>query len=98
MLTIEWTATDGWLPPQIIPYQNLSLDPATCVFHYAFECFEGMKAYRDSEDRIRLFRPDKNMERFNKSASRIALPTFDPNALIQLIARFVYIDDRFIPS
>jgi branched-chain amino acid aminotransferase len=57
-----------------------------------------MKAYRDSDDRIRLFRPDKNMERFNKSASRIALPTFDPNALIQLMARFVYIDDRFIPA
>jgi branched-chain amino acid aminotransferase len=97
MLSIEWTATDGWLPPQITPYQNLSLDPATCVFHYAFECFEGMKAYRDSKGRVRLFRPDKNMERFNKSAARIALPTFDSSALIQLISRLVYIDDRFIP-
>lgn len=46
MLTVEWTATDGWLNPKITPYQNLSLDPATCVFHYAFECFEGMKAYK----------------------------------------------------
>lgn len=46
MLTVEWTATDGWLDPKITPYQNLSLDPATCVFHYAFECFEGMKAYK----------------------------------------------------
>ena len=46
MLTIEWTSAKGWLPARIIPYQNLSLDPATCVFHYAFECFEGMKAYK----------------------------------------------------
>jgi hypothetical protein len=46
MLTIEWTAAKGWSPARIIPYQNLSLDPATCVFHYAFECFEGMKAYK----------------------------------------------------
>jgi branched-chain amino acid aminotransferase len=46
MLTIEWTAAKGWSPGRIIPYQNLSLDPATCVFHYAFECFEGMKAYK----------------------------------------------------
>src|ERR1700748_2432647 len=97
MLSIEWTASQGWLSPQITPYQNLSLDPATCVFHYAFEAFEGMKAYHDSKGRIRLFRPDKNMERLNKSVARIALPTFDPNALIELIARFVYIDDRFIP-
>jgi hypothetical protein len=46
MLTIEWTSAKGWSPGRIIPYQNLSLDPATCVFHYAFECFEGMKAYK----------------------------------------------------
>ncbi|KAH9885523.1 branched-chain-amino-acid aminotransferase [Xylariomycetidae sp. FL2044] len=98
MLTIEWTATDGWLSPSIVPYQNLSLDPATCVFHYAFECFEGMKAYKDKEGRVRLFRPDKNMERFNKSAARIALPTFSPTALIELIARLAELDQRFIPA
>jgi branched-chain amino acid aminotransferase len=98
MLSIEWTATDGWLPPQITPYQNLSLDPATCVFHYAFTAFEGMKAYRDKQGHIRLFRPDRNMERLNKSAARIALPSFDPNSLVELIARLVYIDDRFIPA
>ncbi len=46
MLTIEWTAARGWSPARIIPYQNLSLDPATCVLHYAFTCFEGMKAYK----------------------------------------------------
>lgn len=98
MLSIEWTATQGWFPPQILPYQNLSLDPATCVFHYAFEAFEGTKAYRDKEGRIRLFRPDKNMARLNKSAARIALPSFDGNALIDLIARFVYLEDRFVPA
>ena len=98
MLAIEWTSRMGWLVPQITPYQNLSLDPATCVFHYAFECFEGMKAYKDAHGNIRLFRPDKNMARMNKSAARIALPTFEPSAMIDLIARFVYIDDRFIPE
>ncbi|KAI1208302.1 branched-chain-amino-acid aminotransferase [Annulohypoxylon truncatum] len=98
MLTIEWTKTDGWLAPAIQPYQNLSLDPATCVFHYAFECFEGMKAYRDARGAIRLFRPDKNMERFNRSAARIALPTFEPTALIDLIARFAKLEERFIPN
>ncbi|KAK4190794.1 aminotransferase [Podospora australis] len=98
MLTIEWTSTHGWSSPQIVPYQNLSLDPATCVFHYAFECFEGMKAYKDSKGQIRLFRPDKNMERFNKSAARIALPTFNPSAMIELIAKFAKLESRFIPE
>ncbi|KAI4240568.1 MAG: hypothetical protein L6R40_005056 [Gallowayella cf. fulva] len=98
MLTIEWTASQGWLPPRIVPYQNLSLDPATCVFHYAFECFEGMKAYRRPNGEIRLFRPDRNMRRLNRSAERIALPRFDGEALTNLIARFVRLEERFIPA
>lgn len=98
MLSIEWTASDGWLPPRITPYQNLSLDPATCVFHYAFECFEGMKAYKTSNGEMRLFRPDKNMARLNKSSARIALPTVEPTSLIELISRFVAMEERFIPA
>lgn len=98
MLSIEWTASEGWLPPRITPYQNLSLDPATCVFHYAFECFEGMKAYKNSQGQIRLFRPDKNMARFNKSSARIALPTFEPQPLIDLISQFASMEARFIPE
>ncbi|KAI9800982.1 MAG: hypothetical protein M1825_003516 [Sarcosagium campestre] len=98
MLSIEWTAAEGWLAPRITPYQNLSLDPATCVFHYAFECFEGMKAYKDTHGRIRLFRPSKNMARLNGSTARIALPTFDGSKLTELISRFVSLEERFIPS
>ncbi|KAF2003230.1 branched-chain amino acid aminotransferase II [Amniculicola lignicola CBS 123094] len=98
MLSLEWTAAEGWLPSRIIPYQNLSLDPATCVFHYAFEAFEGMKAYKDKDGNIRLFRPDRNMARLNKSSARIALPTFDGDAMIQLISEFVKTDERFIPN
>ncbi|KAF4988181.1 hypothetical protein FDECE_15157 [Fusarium decemcellulare] len=98
MLSIDWTESEGWQAPQITPYQNLSLNPATCVFHYAFECFEGMKAYKGNDGKLRLFRPDKNMVRFNKSASRICLPTFQESALIELIAKLVEIDQRFIPD
>ncbi|KAL5362803.1 aminotransferase [Aspergillus floccosus] len=98
MLSIEWTAANGWQTPRIVPYQNLSLDPSACVFHYAFECFEGMKAYKDSKGQIRLFRPDKNMERLNKSTSRIALPTIDGDALTKLIGELVKLDNRFIPD
>ncbi|KAK2748718.1 branched-chain-amino-acid transaminase bat2 [Myotisia sp. PD_48] len=98
MLIANWNTKDGWLAPEIIPYQNLSMDPASCVFHYAFECFEGMKAYKGKDGSIRLFRPDRNMERLNKSSRRIALPTFDPKALTQLIGELVKQDNRFIPT
>lgn len=98
MLSVEWTADQGWHAPRIIPFQNLSLNPATCVFHYAFECFEGMKAYKDDKGVVRLFRPDMNMKRLNKSTSRIALPTLDGEALIDLLKDLVRLENRFIPE
>lgn len=98
MLSLEWTAGEGWFPPRITPYQNLSLDPATCVLHYAFEAFEGMKAYRAQDGSLRLFRPDKNMERLNRSCARIALPMFEGEKIIELIKQFVKLEERFIPS
>ncbi|KAK2802790.1 branched-chain-amino-acid transaminase bat2 [Onygenales sp. PD_10] len=98
MIIMKWNTTDGWLAPEIVPHQNLSLDPSACVFHYAFECFEGMKAYKDKNGGIRLFRPDRNMARLNKSSKRIALPTFDPEAVTKLIGELVKLDSRFIPD
>ncbi|CAG8711361.1 31612_t:CDS:2 [Gigaspora margarita] len=74
MLTIEWNAKDGWSDPIIQPYGKISLEPSAMVFHYSFECFEGLKAYKDKEGKLRLFRPDMNMKRFSKSAARLTLP------------------------
>lgn len=98
MLSIEYTAASGWYPPRITPYQNLSLDPATTVFHYALSAFDGMKAYKCPDGSIRLFRPDKNMDRLNRSSARIALPTFDGNKMIELIGKLCKMDSRFIPA
>lgn len=98
MLCVEWTVESGWQAPEIKPYQPLRLDPSASVFHYAFECFEGMKAYKDKAGGIRLFRPYKNMTRFNKSAARIALPTFNQDALVNLIAKFIRLEERFVPD
>ena len=94
MLTIEWTKEKGWDVPEIKPYGNLSLDPSACVFHYAFELFEGLKAYRTPDNKITMFRPDKNMERMNKSAARICLPTFESEELIKLIGKLIEQDKR----
>lgn len=74
MLEIEWNANQGWLDPIIKPYGKISLEPSAMVFHYSFECFEGLKAYKDKDGNIRLFRPDMNMKRFKKSATRLTLP------------------------
>ena len=98
MIQIEWTLKDGWQVPKIVPYQKLSFDPSSIVFHYAFELFEGMKAYRDVNNNIRTFRSDKNMARMNKSAERIALPTFDGEELMKIVDRFLLLEERFVPK
>lgn len=98
MLEVEWTAAHGWGVPKISAYHKLELDPSLVVLHYAFELFEGMKAYRDKDNNIRTFRPDKNMVRMNKLAARIALPTFDGEELIKLIDKLVLLDESFVPQ
>ena len=66
---------DGaWGKPIIKPYEPFLIDPSAKVFHYGQAIFEGMKAYKDESDDVWLFRPDQNLERFNKSAVRMAMP------------------------
>lgn len=98
MLTIEWTQNEGWGTPVIKPYQNLPLDPAASVLHYAFECFEGMKAFKNEKGSVTLFRPDMNMKRLNTSGKRIALPEFDAEQMIELLKKFVKLEQDIIPS
>jgi branched-chain amino acid aminotransferase len=63
-----------WNKPVIKPYEPFLIDPSAKVFHYGQAIFEGMKAYKDENDDIWLFRPDENLLRFNKSAKRMAMP------------------------
>lgn len=56
-----------------------------------------MKAFRGRDDEIRLFRPDKNMERMNRTAARSALPNFDGNELIEILKKLISIDQEWVP-
>lgn len=97
MLEIDWDNTTGWTTPKITPYHNLSLDPSASVFHYALECFEGMKAYKDKSGKIRMFRPMENMKRMNSSCARLSLPTFPEAEFLECIKELVRVDESFIP-
>ena len=63
-----------WQTPKIVPYQGITLDPAAKIFHYGQSVFEGMKAYKDKEEHVWLFRPEENQKRLNISSKRIAIP------------------------
>ena len=92
--------TDGqWRDPRIVPYQNFSLDPAAKVLHYGQEIFEGMKAYRNGEDgSVHMFRPDRNVVRFNISCERMCMPQVDPDLFMKALEQLIDIDRDWVRS
>lgn len=90
---------DGeWQQPQITPYQAMSFDPAARVFHYGQAVFEGMKAYKDENGKVFLFRPDQNFKRINKSSARLAIPEFPESFFFEGLTELLKLDSAWIKS
>lgn len=98
MVTVNWDSTTGWATPEIKPYGPLLIDPSASGLHYAIQCFEGLKAYKSLDgEKVRLFRPELNMARLNRSSKRIVLPEFNEQEFLKIMAKFVSMEARFIP-
>ena len=88
---------DGeWKTPQIMPYGPMTFEPSARVFHYGQAVFEGMKAYKDDNDDVFLFRPDENFHRINKSGERLAMPPVPENVFMEGLKKLLEIDDAWI--
>ncbi len=97
MVTIAWTEDRGWHDARLRPYGPLTLDPATSVFHYAQEIFEGLKAYRQADGSIVTFRPQANAARFRRTARRIAMPELPEELFVRAIDLLVSHDRNWVP-
>lgn len=98
MYVMEYNKEKGWHDPKIMPYQEISLEPSAMVFHYGQEMFEGMKAYRTEDNRILLFRPNKNIERANNSNRRLCIPEIPEDDFLNAIKTLVAVDADWIPT
>ena len=98
MVSIDWDETRGWHSATIGPRQPIPLDPAAAVLHYAQEIFEGLKAYRQQDGGIALFRPTANAARFNASAERLAMPAFPEALFLESIRQLVAADRDWFPD
>jgi branched-chain amino acid aminotransferase len=98
MVTARWSPDAGWHDSGVAPYGPLTLDPATAVFHYAQEIFEGLKAYRHDDGSIWAFRPEANAERMVRSSHRLALPALDPGDFVAAVEALVRVDQRWVPD
>ena len=75
MVIAHWSESNGWQDAELKAYGQLTLDPATMVFHYGQEVFEGMKAYSQPDGGVSLFRPEANAKRFAKSCLLYTSPS-----------------------
>ena len=99
MLQMDWHAKPNvWSNLRISEYKALELSPACSSLHYGLQCFEGMKAYRDAKGKIRMFRPDMNMNRMDFSMRRLAFPGLDKDGFLDCLKKLLMVDSDWIPK
>jgi branched-chain amino acid aminotransferase len=98
MFVADFEEEKGWYDPRVEPYAPFPLDPATAVLHYGQSLFEGLKAFRGKDGKIRLFRPDKHVARLNRTAERMCIPTLDPDLVLKSWTTLVDVDRDWAPS
>ena len=98
MFVADFEEEKGWYDPRVEPYAPFPLDPATAVLHYGQSLFEGLKAFRGRDGKIRLFRPQKHVERLNRTAQRMTIPPIEPDLILKSWTTLVDVDRDWVPS
>ena len=98
MFIMDFSKEKGWHNARIVPFQNISLHPASTVLHYGSEIFEGLKAYRKADGSVQMFRPEENIARLNRSADRLCLPQIPEDMALEVLTKFVETEKDWTPS
>ena len=97
MFRMEYNPQEGWHNARIVPFENISLHPASTVLHYGAEIFEGLKAYRRADGKVQMFRPIENIRRLNNSAERLCLPQIPEDVALEILTEFVRVEQDWTP-
>jgi branched-chain amino acid aminotransferase len=97
MLVVDYI-NGAWQEPKIVPYGDMMMSPAMLSLHYGQAVFEGMKAFRNKDGDICIFRPKKHSERLNKSLARMCMPEIPEELFIQGLHAIVETDQNWIPT
>ena len=98
MFIMNYTEGKGWHDARIEPFGNLTMSPASMVFHYGQEMFEGLKAYRGENGETYLFRPDMNAKRTNATNDRLCIPNLPEEDFVQAVKAIVKVDEDWVPT
>ena len=98
MFLMNYNPEQGWHDGRIVPYAPIALEPSAMVFHYAQEVFEGMKAYRNPEGGVQLFRPDMNIARMKRTNERMCIPELPGDIFLAAVKAVIQEDIDWVPS
>ena len=98
MFIMNYTEGQGWHDARIEPFADLTMSPASMVFHYGQEMFEGLKAYRGENGETYLFRPDMNAKRTNDTNDRLCIPNLPEEDFVQAVKAIVKVDEDWVPT
>lgn len=87
-----------WNTAEIVPFQNLSMNPATSFIHYGQAIFEGIKAYKNPQGEATIFRPYDNYKRFNRSANRMGMPDVPEDIFMEGMRQLIELDKEWVPG
>ncbi len=87
----------AWSEPQAVPFDDFRLDPWAGTLHYATSCFEGLKAFRGKDGKVRIFRPDENAKRMERTAQYLGIPGPSVNMFIEMCVECVKRNIDYLP-
>ena len=106
-LTFSYTKTntilstsykDGaWSPVESHTDDNIRITTFAGAFHYAIECFEGLKAFRGKDGKVRLFRPEENAKRLQRSAKYLGIEAPSTEMFVEMCKQVVRENIDFLP-
>jgi branched-chain amino acid aminotransferase len=87
-----------WQDFRILPYGEIGISPANMALHYGQTIFEGMKAQRDVNGNVLLFRGTDHVKRINRSAERLGMPTIPEGLFLESIEALIKLDWKWVPE
>lgn len=94
----RYTCTDGkWSEMEITSDEYINMHMSASCLHYGTALFEGLKAFRGADGKVRLFRVEENAKRLQSSAKRLCLPVPTIDMIVKACVEVVKRNERFIP-
>jgi branched-chain amino acid aminotransferase len=98
MFAMDYDVSRGWFDPRIVPFGPIAMNPAASALHYGQAMFDGCKAFRATDGRVRLFRGRKHAARLSDGAPRLGMVAPDASIVHDAMMALVDFERDWVPS